>query len=215
MACGQDLAVPGLPVLAAACAAGIGLRRTPTGTERRGRGIRRRHAVIGGRLLAHVGQSLSLRRLAQPPVRRRGVARPHRPGGGQRDAAVSCGTDLDHFKQINDRCSHKAGDRVLVEVGAAADAPGFAVRLGCEEFLLVVTGLGRAETPSLPGAVAPRRGRPAVVGVTEPLPVTISVGAAAVAPSVSQPTLPALADAQLYEAMRAGRKRVRIRAARR
>jgi diguanylate cyclase (GGDEF)-like protein len=63
--------------------------------------------------------------------------------------------DIDNFKKINDGCSHEAGDRVLVEVtGLLADAvvaagpTAFAARLGGEEFLLVVGGLGRSETLS-------------------------------------------------------------------
>jgi diguanylate cyclase (GGDEF)-like protein len=140
------------------------------------------------------------------------------------DQAVATGTplwaavlDLDHFKRINDDCSHEAGDLVLVEVGAvlgaAADPPGFAARLGGEEFLLVVMGLGRAETLSflerMRLAVADRPWSK----ITGSLPVTVSVGAAAAEPGASQSTLLALADAQLYEAKRAGRNFVRMAAA--
>ena len=129
--------------------------------------------------------------------------------------------DLDHFKQINDRCSHEAGDRVLVQVaGLLADAvvaagpAAFAARLGGEEFLLVVGGLGRAATLSflerLRRCVAEHPWRP----TTGELPVTISIGAAAVTADSTQPTLLARADAQLYEAKRAGRNRVRMAAGR-
>jgi len=126
--------------------------------------------------------------------------------------------DLDHFKQINDRCSHEIGDQVLVTVAALlADAVAglderraFAARLGGEEFLLVLTGLGRADTLAflerLRRRVAAHPWRP----TTGELPVTVSVGVASAAAGGTQASLLATADGQLYEAKRAGRNRVRM-----
>ncbi|WP_063714080.1 diguanylate cyclase [Actinoplanes sp. SE50] len=122
--------------------------------------------------------------------------------------------DLDHFKRINDTCSHEAGDRVLRMVadlltgvaGLAREA--FAARLGGEEFLLV-----------LPGAAAgsafawAERLREAVRGhdwapVTGDLPVTASIGVATVAPDRdTQEALLRQADVHLYAAKEAGRDR--------
>ena len=56
--------------------------------------------------------------------------------------------DLDHFKRVNDTCSHEVGDRVLCAVAellqdaaSSAGAGGsFAARMGGEEFLLVLVG---------------------------------------------------------------------------
>jgi diguanylate cyclase (GGDEF)-like protein len=57
--------------------------------------------------------------------------------------------DLDHFKPINDRYGHEAGDAVLVEVArrlqAATRAEDIAGRLGGDEFVLVVSHLGSDE----------------------------------------------------------------------
>lgn len=50
--------------------------------------------------------------------------------------------DLDHFKQINDRCGRSKGDEVLAAVGAALNASlranDFAGRYGGEEFLILL-----------------------------------------------------------------------------
>ncbi|MEU7909378.1 diguanylate cyclase [Actinoplanes sp. NPDC049118] len=125
--------------------------------------------------------------------------------------------DIDHFKRINDQLSHDTGDQVLVQVaklletGLAAVAPrGFVARLGGEEFLLVlpVTPVSAATT-TLDGirqAVGAHRWH----DLTGDLPVTVSIGVAAVSEN-SPPTQAATlstADRNLYAAKRQGRDRV-------
>ncbi|ANJ66840.1 hypothetical protein A9404_05125 [Halothiobacillus diazotrophicus] len=50
--------------------------------------------------------------------------------------------DIDHFKQINDRYGHPVGDKVLTglatEIAKLVTYPGFAGRLGGEEFAMVI-----------------------------------------------------------------------------
>ncbi|HWS35775.1 MAG TPA: diguanylate cyclase, partial [Actinoplanes sp.] len=119
--------------------------------------------------------------------------------------------DLDHFKRVNDRCSHEAGDRVLVVVAdlltQAARAGGFAARLGGEEFLLVLTGAGIAEAaPALDRfrlSVQDHQWTP----LTGNLPVTVSVGAVQPGPDDTQASVLAAADRLLYAAKNAGRNR--------
>jgi len=125
--------------------------------------------------------------------------------------------DLDHFKQINDRCSHEIGDQVLVMVAALladaaaglGDQAAFAARLGGEEFLLVLSGRGHAETLSILERLRRRVADHPWRQATGDLPVTVSIGAAAVVADSNQSTLLARADAQLYAAKRSGRNRVR------
>lgn len=54
--------------------------------------------------------------------------------------------DIDHFKQVNDEHGHHVGDKVLQAVGKAlsADKEALAVRLGGEEFMLLLKGHGRS-----------------------------------------------------------------------
>jgi diguanylate cyclase (GGDEF)-like protein len=56
--------------------------------------------------------------------------------------------DLDHFKRVNDRLGHLAGDRVLAEAGAAlreaAGLEGFASRYAGDEFVIVLPGADAA-----------------------------------------------------------------------
>jgi two-component system cell cycle response regulator len=122
--------------------------------------------------------------------------------------------DIDHFKQVNDRYGHLAGDDVLRELAKRAlhnvrsvDLVG---RLGGEEFVVVMpeTNLGGATIVAdrLRLAVADE---PFVVGTGDKLPVTISVGLAI----TGQPedTLEALlkrVDDALYAAKNGGRNRV-------
>ena len=131
--------------------------------------------------------------------------------------------DLDHFKRINDTCSHEAGDQVLRTVAdllqeTASPAGGegsFVARMGGEEFLMVFVGA------DLPTAVRHlealrRRLRAHPWGeLTGGLPVTASIGAAsAVGPTDVAPTeVLGRADAQLYLAKRNGRDRVATDAA--
>ena len=58
---------------------------------------------------------------------------------GYRTVAV---IDLDHFKSVNDRYGHGTGDVVLKATAAAlsSDSSAFAVRMGGEEFLLLLRG---------------------------------------------------------------------------
>lgn len=61
--------------------------------------------------------------------------------------------DIDHFKQINDRYGHPAGDRVLQTLGERLQDlvrdQDYAVRWGGEEFLVVFRGIARRDSEHL------------------------------------------------------------------
>ena len=122
--------------------------------------------------------------------------------------------DVDHFKQINDRHGHAAGDEVLRAVTQACvhlvrqqDVVG---RLGGEEFAVLMP-----ETDAEAAALLAERLRSAVGALRVALPagdllsLTASFGVSALAEGDSVDTLLARADAGLYAAKRAGRNRVR------
>jgi diguanylate cyclase (GGDEF)-like protein len=123
--------------------------------------------------------------------------------------------DLDHFKSINDRCGHAAGDKVLQEFALACRASvrdtDVLGRWGGEEFLLVMPGAS-LET----AMIALERLRTLALRIQLPaagagMRVCLSAGLATIDPNVkSLDELIASADAALYHAKRDGRDRVRI-----
>ncbi|UWU28517.1 GGDEF domain-containing protein [Rhizobium sp. WSM1274] len=123
--------------------------------------------------------------------------------------------DIDHFKSVNDRFGHAAGDRVLNvfagELSAHCRTCDTAARLGGEEFVLVLKEImpGRAELT----AERIRRAFEAreIHIDDEVLTCTVSVG---VAPGRSKSldfdAMLSAADKALYVAKRAGRNRVEL-----
>jgi diguanylate cyclase (GGDEF)-like protein len=122
--------------------------------------------------------------------------------------------DLDRFKAINDVHGHQVGDAALVACAAAlrsgGDRDAVAVRLGGEEFVVLLRGeqtVARAE--ALRQAI-PRRIATDVPGLG--LPVTASMGLIemprAISNRVSFAEFYARADILLYEAKASGRNRL-------
>ena len=135
-------------------------------------------------------------------------------GRRERKPLTAMMVDIDHFKSVNDRYGHPAGDGVLCEVSRRLrassrtyDAVG---RIGGEEFLIVVPGCSAAQ-----GVAQAERHRELVCA--QPVPfkdisinVTISVGVATL-PHPKEEEMEAvlaLADQALYRAKAGGRNRV-------
>ncbi len=135
-----------------------------------------------------------------------------------------CIIDLDHFKRINDRFGHAAGDQVLVAFSRlveselrgmdfvahnVADGASFG-RYGGEEFILLLpaTRLDGAQT----AAERLRAKQAAARHPAAPI-VTLSAGIAEHRPGEDAESLLRRADRALYEAKYAGRNRVHRAAA--
>jgi diguanylate cyclase (GGDEF)-like protein len=149
------------------------------------------------------------------------VARSNR----EADTLVCLMLDIDHFKRINDRHGHPAGDEVLRQVArrviAEVRASDIAARYGGEEFVILLP-----KTPLEAGFALAERIRGVVAstpvesdGFEVPLAVTVSIGVAEhrgapAAGDVAQDAqrLLASADLALYDAKSRGRDTVALAA---
>ena len=99
---------------------------------------------------------------------------------GKRTVGAVVAIDLDHFKRINDRHGHDAGDRVLAEVGrllrALCDPMGGACRTGGEEFVMLVADEHAAAVDRLALAIRDAIGRLELKASQQTLRVTASIG---------------------------------------
>ncbi len=116
--------------------------------------------------------------------------------------------DLDHFKRINDEHGHEAGDEVLIEfadlVRRSTRQVDRCFRFGGEEFVLLLPATTSASLGSLDVIL---RKRIADELKYRGVPVTASIGAAALRPGEDWQTWLARADAALYQAKNDGRNR--------
>ncbi|MYL23357.1 GGDEF domain-containing protein [Vreelandella massiliensis] len=116
--------------------------------------------------------------------------------------------DLDKFKHINDTYGHSVGDEVLQEMtqlmAKEIRSPDFLVRLGGEEFLIIMPEVSAASAYQ---AAERLRQCVAETSMTEhALPVTLSAGVASYRESSSTQLLDR-ADKAMYAAKQAGRNR--------
>jgi diguanylate cyclase (GGDEF)-like protein len=123
--------------------------------------------------------------------------------------------DLDHFKRINDTRSHAVGDDVLKVVAGilqnSADRVenGLAVRMGGEEFLIVLPEVDRDEGIRHLESLRHELSTHPWNEITGGILVTASIGiAAAPDDAVEQRKLLEIADRNLYRAKHEGRDRV-------
>jgi diguanylate cyclase (GGDEF)-like protein len=125
--------------------------------------------------------------------------------------------DIDHFKRVNDKHGHPAGDAVLKEVcrriAANIRKADIAVRYGGEEFMLILPQAD-ANSLSVIGENIRRAVAASPIGlgaVGGSMAITVSVGIAAFhIDTDSGDSLIARADRALYRAKESGRNRVEL-----
>lgn len=161
-----------------------------------------RLAVVDG--LTHVHNRRAMNEFLDRELTR--AARHHRP------LAVAI-FDIDHFKAVNDRMGHLAGDLALQELCArvrpVVRADELLARYGGEEFAVVLPEANLGTAVATGERIRQLVDARPFVFNEKPYPLTVSVGVAAL--SGSQDTtadLLARADKNLYEAKRTGRNRV-------
>jgi two-component system cell cycle response regulator len=136
-------------------------------------------------------------------------------GSHGRELAVLM-VDVDHFKSVNDRFGHAAGDRALRVVAETLRGNtrvfDSIARYGGEEFVVLMPGTG----PDAAVAAAERL-RASVAAAAfdtpdgSPVHLTVSVGVACSPEHPASPdALLAAADQALYDAKRGGRNRVTV-----
>jgi diguanylate cyclase (GGDEF)-like protein len=139
----------------------------------------------------------------------------HRSPDDEADLLVML-MDLDHFKRINDRHGHAAGDQVLIEFARRLRSvfreSDVLVRWGGEEFLALARGGARSGATELAARFnAAVREQPFTLADGRSVPITVSIGFAVFPLDPEAPrawdwdaTL-SLADAALYAAKAQGR----------
>jgi diguanylate cyclase (GGDEF)-like protein len=124
--------------------------------------------------------------------------------------------DIDHFKRVNDRYGHAAGDELLKRTARmihdtvkekTAPAASLVARIGGEEFAVLIAGADRAEAAALANSICATAPFAGFHSDGNFIHATLSVGVAMRSPGESVDAAMRVADKAVYEAKRAGRDR--------
>lgn len=120
--------------------------------------------------------------------------------------------DIDHFKSVNDRFGHPAGDQVILALARmlqqclrASDIVG---RYGGEEFAAILSDVGAAKAVELMDRLRTAFGRVVFTSASAEFSCSFSAGVAEFPCHERLEQLREAADQALYEAKRGGRNRV-------
>ncbi|MGQ4275747.1 sensor domain-containing protein [Pseudidiomarina sp. E22-M8] len=123
--------------------------------------------------------------------------------------------DLDHFKIINDRCGHNAGDELLVQVADALQKEskfGFLSRVGGDEFIMLIPNCNTEQSVIVAERLSQRINDIAFFWDRNRYSVTASIGIAEFGSSIGISYSDALsfADSACFLAKDKGRNRIQV-----
>ncbi|MGB5697487.1 MAG: GGDEF domain-containing protein [Polyangiales bacterium] len=123
--------------------------------------------------------------------------------------------DVDHFKRINDRLGHLAGDAILRQLGSVLlgrlRVNDVLARIGGEEFGIITPEVGLEGATELADKIRRLIGDTRFEFEGTAVEVTVSAGVAEWQPHYEDPSeLFKAADAKMYEAKRRGRNQVQF-----
>src|SRR5258708_9562028 len=122
--------------------------------------------------------------------------------------------DVDHFKKVNDRFGHGAGDAVLVaamqRISSALRVYDVVGRYGGEEFLIIAPGCDLDLAQMLAERIRIAVSETPVDVGDETASITLSLGVTLGTAESDPEFLVALADTAMYQAKRRGRNRVEV-----
>jgi diguanylate cyclase (GGDEF)-like protein len=131
------------------------------------------------------------------------------PSGVSLSVAV---LDLDHFKRVNDDFGHEVGDAAIRAVshvlGGLLRRGDGVVRLGGEEFALVLPGASLEDAARVAERARAAIEANTVVSAAGPVSLTVSIGVAERGPDEPRAELLRRADEAMYRAKSEGRNRV-------
>lgn len=120
--------------------------------------------------------------------------------------------DLDHFKDINDRYGHQAGDTVLKEVSATVAGNirqgDILARYGGEEFFVILPGIDLQKAKELAERLRAKIARLVIPSPDQGIRVTASFGVTQMQPDATMDRVIADADVMLYKAKKSGRNTI-------
>ncbi len=120
--------------------------------------------------------------------------------------------DLDHFKRVNDKFGHDAGDQVLIRSAALlqtlTQGLGTIARIGGEEFVILLNKMGAKDSRLVADHLRLSIGMITHPELPENSKVTASIGMAAMFSEESFAMALRRADQALYQAKSEGRNRV-------
>ena len=122
--------------------------------------------------------------------------------------------DFDHFKQINDRWGHLAGDRALQHLASLLTshvrAGDLVARLGGDEFVILLLNSDLELVKAVCERIrASAHGSPLTIDARSVAFISLSMGVASARPGEAYELLMERADRALYDAKEAGRNTIR------